>query len=45
MPDKILGEKLCVFVQPVKGETITLDDIVKYLKGQGAAIYELPERL
>jgi len=45
MPDKVLGEKLCVFVQPVKGETITLDDVINYLKGQGVAIYELPERL
>ncbi|MEE8419765.1 MAG: AMP-binding protein, partial [Dehalococcoidales bacterium] len=45
VPDKLLGEKLCVFVQPLKGETITLEDIVSYLKEQGASIYELPERL
>jgi 2,3-dihydroxybenzoate-AMP ligase len=45
MPDKILGEKLCVFVQPVKAEKISLNDIVNYLKEQGIAIYELPERL
>lgn len=45
MPDKILGEKLCVFVQPVKGETISLDDIVSYLKEQGMVVYSLPERL
>jgi len=45
MPDKVLGEKLCVFVQPVKGEAITLEEITAYLKAQGVAVYELPERL
>jgi non-ribosomal peptide synthetase component E (peptide arylation enzyme) len=45
MPDKILGERLCVFVQPVRGETVSFEDIVNYLKGQGLAVYELPERL
>lgn len=45
MPDHLLGEKLCVFVQPTKGETISLEDITKYLKEQGLAVYELPERL
>ncbi len=45
MPDKVLGEKLCIFVQPVIGETIALNDITDYLKRQGMATYELPERL
>lgn len=45
MPDQLLGEKLCAFIQPVKGETISLNDVVVYLKEQGAAVYELPERL
>lgn len=44
MPDKILGEKLCVFVQPHKGQTVTFDDVVDYLKEVGVAVYELPER-
>lgn len=45
MPDRILGEKLCAFIQPVKGETISLDEIVEYLRGMGIAVYQLPERL
>ncbi|MFC2020760.1 AMP-binding protein [Chloroflexota bacterium] len=45
MPDRILGEKLCVFIQPTKGETISLDDVVNYLKEQGTVVYSLPERL
>ena len=45
MPDKILGEKLCVFVEPAAGESVVLSDVVNYLKDQGIAVYELPERL
>ena len=44
MPDKVLGEKLCIFVQPVPGITLALEDITGYLKAEGAAVYELPER-
>jgi 2,3-dihydroxybenzoate-AMP ligase len=45
MPDVGLGEKLCAFVQPVKGETIALDDIKAHLKEKGLAIFQWPERL
>jgi 2,3-dihydroxybenzoate-AMP ligase len=45
IPDRILGEKLCVFVQPVRGESLSLEHVVGYLNGQGASIFELPERL
>lgn len=45
MPDQILGEKLCAFIEPVKGERISLDDLVAYLKGLGIAVFNLPERL
>lgn len=44
MPDKVLGEKLCAFAQPVPGETITFDEVIAYLKRIGVAVYELPER-
>ena len=45
MPDVGLNERLCAFVQPVKGETMTLDEIVTYLKEKGLAIFQCPERL
>ncbi|MBM3301221.1 MAG: AMP-binding protein, partial [Deltaproteobacteria bacterium] len=44
MPDKVLGEKLCAFVQPVEGKTLDLNDLIKYLKEVGVAVFELPER-
>jgi non-ribosomal peptide synthetase component E (peptide arylation enzyme) len=45
MPDQVLGEKLCAFVEPAKGETISLDDLIGFLKGLGIAVFSLPERL
>ena len=45
MPDIGLGEKLCAFVQPIQGETVTLDEIVTHLKEKGLAIFQCPERL
>jgi 2,3-dihydroxybenzoate-AMP ligase len=45
MPDVALNERLCAFVQPVKGETITLEEIVTYLKEKGMAIFQCPEHL
>ncbi|MBI4318645.1 MAG: AMP-binding protein [Chloroflexi bacterium] len=44
MPDQKLGEKLCAFVQPVKGQTVTFEELIEHLKNMGVAVYELPER-
>lgn len=45
MPDKILGERICAFVVPRPGATPTLEGIVAYLKGKGASVLNLPERM
>jgi non-ribosomal peptide synthetase component E (peptide arylation enzyme) len=45
MPDSVLGEKACAYVSLVDGETLTLEEMIKYLMAQGLAIYKLPERL
>lgn len=45
MPDMKLGEKLCAFVQPVKGETLVFEDIIGHLRALGVAVFEFPERV
>jgi 2,3-dihydroxybenzoate-AMP ligase len=45
MPDDKLGEKLCAFIQPQKGQTITLAEIQGFMEEQGIAIFQWPERL
>lgn len=44
-PDERLGERACAVVVPKKGQSITLQDIVDFLKGQKVAINYIPERL
>ena len=45
-PDKRLGELVCVCVAPKPGETITLEDLVAYLRDEKrVASFKLPERM
>ena len=45
MPDEIMGEKVCVYVVPREGETVTLTDVSSFMKEKGMAIYKTPERV
>lgn len=45
MPDPVLGERMCAFVVPRPGRTLTLEDLTTYLLDKGLAKYKLPERL
>ena len=45
-PDARLGELVCVCVAPKPGETVTLDDLVAYLRDEKrVASFKLPERM
>jgi cyclohexanecarboxylate-CoA ligase len=45
MPDPRLVERACAFVIPRAGETLTLEEIVRYLEGKALARHKFPERL
>ncbi|MBI4333752.1 MAG: AMP-binding protein [Chloroflexi bacterium] len=45
MPDAKLGEKLCAFIQATGGQTITFAEVQQFMKEQGVAVYQWPERL
>lgn len=45
MPDPTLGERVCAFVILKAGYTLTLDDLVAFLKGKGIAYFKYPEWL
>jgi 2,3-dihydroxybenzoate-AMP ligase len=45
MPDPGLGEKMCAFVVPRTGHTLSLKDLVGFLMTKEIAKYKLPERL
>jgi non-ribosomal peptide synthetase component E (peptide arylation enzyme) len=44
-PDERLGERVCAFVVPRPGESVTLDEVKEFMKESGVAIYKWPERL
>ncbi|TDD09398.1 2,3-dihydroxybenzoate-AMP ligase [Nonomuraea deserti] len=45
MPDAVLGERVCLYVVPRPGTTVTLAEIRETLEGIGVARFKLPERL
>ena len=44
-PDERLGERVCIVVAPVQGETVTLEEINEFLKAKDIAKYKYPEVL
>ena len=45
MPDPVLGERMCAFVIPKPGRTLTLTELSAFLTERGLAKFKLPERL
>ncbi|MBI9077098.1 MAG: acyl--CoA ligase [Desulfatibacillum sp.] len=44
-PDERLGERICIVVVPVPGQSIALEEINQYLKARDIAKYKYPEVL
>jgi len=46
MPDKEYGERICAYVRLKEGvQSLALQDLVAFLRGSGASVMQLPERL
>ena len=45
MPDPLLGERVCAYIQPKPGARLSFDLIISYLKGRKASVLQLPERI
>ena len=45
MPDPVLGERACAYIQPKPGAKLSSDDIISFLKNRGASVLQLPERV
>ena len=45
IPDSHLGEKMCACVIPKKGRSLSLPELVEFLKAREIAKFKLPERL
>jgi len=45
MPDPLMGERVCAYIQPAPGAQLDFDGIIAFLREQKAAVLELPERI
>lgn len=45
MPDPRLGERICAYLQPKDRQTLNTEEMITYLKGKGASLLLLPERI
>ena len=45
MPDKLMGERVCAYVQPKAGAQLTFEGVIDFLKEQKASVLQLPERI
>ncbi len=45
MPDKAFGERICAYIRLKAGTTLTFEELIAYLKGIGASVLQLPERV
>jgi 2,3-dihydroxybenzoate-AMP ligase/mycobactin salicyl-AMP ligase len=45
MPDPVLGERVCAFIIPKKGSTISFEEIISYLNEKKTSVLYLPERV
>jgi non-ribosomal peptide synthetase component E (peptide arylation enzyme) len=45
MPDPVFGERVCAYIQPKPGATLTFEKIIAHLKAQKASVLQLPERI
>lgn len=45
MPDRLLGERICAYIETENGATLTFEDIIEFLKSRNASVLQLPERI
>jgi 2,3-dihydroxybenzoate-AMP ligase/mycobactin salicyl-AMP ligase len=45
MPDPIMGEKVCAYIQPKPGATIDFEGVLSFLRSKRASVLQLPERI
>jgi non-ribosomal peptide synthetase component E (peptide arylation enzyme) len=45
MPDPLLGERVCAYIQPRPGANLTFEKVISYLRERKASVLQLPERI
>jgi non-ribosomal peptide synthetase component E (peptide arylation enzyme) len=45
MPDPVFGERVCAYIQPKSGASLSFEKIIAFLKERKASVLQLPERI
>jgi 2,3-dihydroxybenzoate-AMP ligase len=45
MPDPVMGERVCAYIQPKPGANLNFEKIIAYLKERKASVLQFPERI
>lgn len=45
MPDELMGERVCAYIEPKGNTKLLFDGIISFLKEQKASVLQLPERI
>lgn len=45
MPDPLLGEKACAYIETTTLAKLSFEDIISFLKSKQASVFQLPERI
>jgi non-ribosomal peptide synthetase component E (peptide arylation enzyme) len=45
MPDPVMGERVCAYVQVTTGASVTFEEIIAFLRAEKASVLALPERI
>jgi 2,3-dihydroxybenzoate-AMP ligase/mycobactin salicyl-AMP ligase len=45
MPDPLMGERVCAYIQPKAGVALAFEEVISFLKNQKASVLQLPERM
>ncbi len=45
MPDPVMGERVCAYIQPASGCRLTFEEVISFLRAERASVQHLPERI
>jgi non-ribosomal peptide synthetase component E (peptide arylation enzyme) len=45
MPDPVMGERVCAYIQSKRGAKIEFEGVISFLKSKKASVLQLPERI
>ena len=45
MPDPVMGERVCAYVEPKTGCELSFETVIEFLRDEKASVLELPERI